>query len=67
MLQSRLDMAERRIADAKMRILRQEGIIERLAFRYQDTGRAENLLRVLEQSLLQMTRHKIMIEDELRG
>jgi hypothetical protein len=45
--------------------LRQEGIIDRLVSRYQDTAPAENFLRILVQSLSEMTRHKRLIEAKL--
>ncbi|WP_238296835.1 hypothetical protein [Methylobacterium soli] len=58
-------MADRHIAEAEARILRQQALIKRLSESKRDLVEAEKLLALLEQTLIQMREHRHIILDTI--
>ena len=64
-LDSDLARVEKQIAEALQRIARQRKLIERLREHHHDTTSAEQLLKVMAQTLKEFEVHRSLIEDEL--
>lgn len=60
-----LDLAQRHVRDADVRILRQRALIGRLTARSQPTGLARDLLGTLQDTLAQMHDHVVAIQADL--
>jgi len=58
MHQRHLELANRHIADAERRLARQAAIVSRLAEAGYETAQAENLLRLIRESLQLMEAHR---------
>ena len=60
-------MAERHIAEGETRIRRQEALLYRTVQSGRDTAEAEELLRLMRESLALMHQHRAMILAERAG
>jgi hypothetical protein len=65
--EAELALADRHIAEADARILRQHRLVERLAAAGHDTGLAETLLETLQRSLAALQAHRRVIQAEIAG